>query len=162
MSDENMKWEAFKSAREIYDADVQKGFPMLLELAENGNSYAQAEVGLYYDLGEYCEQNMEEAVKWYEKAADQGNFMANYNLAGCYFNGQGVEKDEDKAIYLYRRAADIGEVDSQIRMGFMYLEGRGSLEKSLEQALEWWTKAAYQGNKDAISYVSRFGVRPTK
>ena len=40
--------------------------------AEQGHAHAQFNLGLMYSKGKGEEQNYEEAVKWYNKAADQG------------------------------------------------------------------------------------------
>ena len=51
---------------------------------------------------------MNEAVKWYWKAAAQGFAAAQFNLGVCYENGQGVEADVNEAVKWYRKAAEQG------------------------------------------------------
>ena len=51
------------------------------------------------------EQNIQEAVKWYEKAAAQGHTAACYLVALIYEKGEGVPQDLKKARYYYEEAA---------------------------------------------------------
>ena len=44
--------------------------------AEQGDSEAQYNLGLFYDKGEGVEKNHSEAIKWYKKAAEQGHAKA--------------------------------------------------------------------------------------
>jgi len=54
-----------------------------------------------YENGIEVEENIAEAVKWYEKAANKGDIMAMYNLAYIYKNGaNGVKKNIQKAVML--------------------------------------------------------------
>src|ERR1035441_732697 len=48
---------------------------------------------LCYHEGQGVEQDYQEAMKWYRKAADQGNARGQYGLGFCYANGDGVIKD---------------------------------------------------------------------
>ena len=49
---------------------------------------------------------IDEAVKWYRKAAEQNDAEAQNDLGACYANGQGVAKDEAEAVKWYRKAAE--------------------------------------------------------
>ena len=48
--------------------------------AENGNSYAQADLGDMYYHGVGVDQDYEKALKWFELAAKQSHSRAQYNL----------------------------------------------------------------------------------
>ena len=48
--------------------------------AEQGDAYAQGQLGWMYDSGQGIAQDYAEAVKWYHKAAEQGNAFAQRNL----------------------------------------------------------------------------------
>lgn len=67
---------SFSGLFSIYD---RVRFLMCLQTAENGDSDSQCELGCYYARTipkkvSYCiSQNMDEAVKWWTKAAEQGN-----------------------------------------------------------------------------------------
>ena len=51
-------------------------------------------------------------------------------------------------ISLLRKSAEQGDADAQHEMGGYYSVGLG-VEKSQEQAIYWWRKAAEQGHEDA-------------
>ena len=57
--------------------------------------------------------DMEEAVKWYRKAAEQGNATAQTFLGGCYANGRGVSEDMAEAVKWWRRAAGQGHAQAK-------------------------------------------------
>lgn len=49
---------------------------------------------------------MEEAAKWWRKAAEQGDSQAQYKLSLCYYNGKGVKKDLKEALKWYRKSQE--------------------------------------------------------
>jgi len=78
-------------------------------LAEQGDSYAQYNLGLMYDYGEGVIEDDTQAVYWYRKAAEQGHAKAQYNLGVMYESGRGIAKDDTQAVYWFRKAAEQGE-----------------------------------------------------
>ena len=112
-------------------------------LAEQGDARAQYNLGVCYYFGEGVEQDYEEAVKWYRKAAEQGYARAQYNLGVCYYNGEGVEQDYEKAVKLYREAAEQGSSSAQCNLGVCYNNGVG-VEQDYEEAVKWYRKAVVQ------------------
>ena len=62
-------------------------------LADQGDAYAQFNLGVMYRDGQGVTQDYAEAVKWYRKAADQGDAVAQKNLGVGYYKGQGVPQD---------------------------------------------------------------------
>jgi TPR repeat protein len=62
-------------------------------LAEQGDAYAQYNLGNMYMKGEGVPQDYAEAVKWYRLAAKQGYSSAQSNLGVAYTNGDGVLQD---------------------------------------------------------------------
>lgn len=48
--------------------------------ADQGDAYAQFNLGALYDKGEGVPQDSAQAAKWYRLAADQGNAIAQSNL----------------------------------------------------------------------------------
>lgn len=154
------EFEEFEAVEEIYHEDIEKGFPLMLALAEQGNVFAQCEMGFYYSFGKYCEKDYKKAIEWYEKAAENGHTCAQHNLARYYLEGIEVEKDEKKAVALYREAAEGDFENSQFALGSLYLTGRAGLEKDKDEAMKWIKKAAYQKYEKAIQAVAAFGIRP--
>ncbi|KAG9298314.1 hypothetical protein G9A89_002802 [Geosiphon pyriformis] len=63
--------------------------------------------GHCYQYGKNVNQNMDQAVKLYQKASDVRNSEAMTQLGHCYFNDKCIDQDTDQAIKLYRKAADM-------------------------------------------------------
>ena len=119
----------------VLDADFKKGldaakkgnFETALKewrpLAEQGDSYAQYNLGLMYDYGEGVIEDDTQAVYWFRKAAEQGHAKAQYNLGLMYDYGGGVIEDYTLAVYWYRQAAEQSHAKGQYSIGYMYASG---------------------------------------
>ena len=66
----------------------------------------QYEIGLRYEKGLGIPINLEQAFKWYTRAAIQGDARAQFNLASLYENGRGVKRSLKQALKWYRKAAE--------------------------------------------------------
>ena len=121
----------------------------LKKKAEMGDADAQERLGTWYasDGDEdvlSAPPNIQEAVKWWFKAANQGHVKAQHRLGFIYATGLGVKKDPLEAAIWYRKAAEQGFAPSQSALGSMYSTGEGvPLDKP--EAVKWWLKAAEQG-----------------
>ena len=62
-------------------------------LAEQGDAYAQNNLGVMYENGNGVVQDYAEAAKWYRLAAEQGVANAQNNLGSMYEYGRGVLQD---------------------------------------------------------------------
>lgn len=81
--------------------------------AEDGQAWAQNELGLAYQNGAGVPKNSTKAAEWFRKAADQGDPSAQNNLAGAYETGSGLPPNLDRAMDLYKKAAAQGSVYAQ-------------------------------------------------
>ncbi len=97
------------------EEDPYKAFEYYKIAAEKGYPKAQNMVGVYYDNGEYVEQDSQKAVYWYKKAlkSDENNLPAKFNLGRSYYYGTGVGVDEDYGLQLIQEAADGGYESAQ-------------------------------------------------
>ena len=120
----------------------------ILELANEGDVFAQTNAAWGYENGYGTTADDYEAVKWVQKAAKQGYACAQYNLGWMYKYGHGVEQSDVKAVEWYLKAAEQGYARAQYNLGDMYFYGRG-VERSYEKAVEWYLKAAEQGLAEA-------------
>ena len=75
--------------------------------------HPQEKIGCLYQYGHGVDQDLAEAVHWYELAARQGNQDAQYTLGCCYYDGDGVAEDWDKAEEWFRLAAAEGSPDAK-------------------------------------------------
>ena len=64
---------------------------LLRPLADQGDVYAQYNLGVMHDKAHGVPQNYAEALKWYRLAADQGHAVAQGSLGSMYhFSGDYV------------------------------------------------------------------------
>ena len=72
----------FEHATDAYERkDYKTAYKLFLTLAEQGDEYAQYNLGLMYYEGQGVPQDKKEAVKWWRLAAGQRDEYAQYNLA---------------------------------------------------------------------------------
>jgi TPR repeat protein len=125
--------------------------------ADQGNAYAQAILGIFYEQGRGGLPKAErEAARLYRLAADQGNAGGQVNLGVFYEQGRGgLPKDEREAARLYRLAADQGNADGQANLGDFYERGVGGLPRDEREAARLYRLAADQGITRAQSALRR-------
>lgn len=77
-------------------------------LAEQGNAFAQHNLGWFNEKGFGVPKDDKTAVKWYKRAAEQGNAPAQNNLGAMYFKGAGALQDYALAHKWWNIAASVG------------------------------------------------------
>lgn len=148
------KEEAYKIGDDYYfgkngkSQDYIEAVKWYLKSAEQGDAYAQNDLGYCYDKGLGVSQDYAEAIKWYRKAAEQGYAVAQNGLGFCYYNGQGVTQDYAEAVKWYRKAAEQGDAYAQLNLGYCYDNGQG-VTQDYAEAVKWYRKAAEQSDADA-------------
>ena len=70
-------------------------------------------LGDMYKEGDLVEQNNEQSVFWFRKAAEAGDADGQFNLGAMYDNGTGVSRKKAQAITWYQFAAAQGHVEAQ-------------------------------------------------
>jgi TPR repeat protein len=89
-------------------------------------------------------KSLQEASKWFRKAAEQGDADAQTDLGLMYDNGEGVAQDYVEARKWYLKAAEQNDPLAQNNLASMYHSGDGGPQDNVE-ALKWYRKAAEQG-----------------
>ena len=79
------------------------------EMAEADDPQAQFEMGELYYHGERTDQDLPEALKWYERASIQGHPDAQYRLGLMHMAGEGVERSLPQAYIMLKMAAVNGQ-----------------------------------------------------
>lgn len=102
----------------------------------------------------YLEQNPEEAIRWYEKAAEKGKVSAYYNLGVCYDKGIGVSLDAVKAYENFQKAAQMGSLFAANSLGICYYLGKGTTINKFE-AFRLFKLSGEKGNSAAFANVGR-------
>ena len=95
--------------QEIAERWILASLPTILRLAQQGVAWAQADLGVAYELGIALKQDFTQAAYWYQRSASQNSASAQTNLAVLYANGTGVHYNRPKAIELLKKAASQGD-----------------------------------------------------
>ena len=119
--------------------------PPLTNMRQAKEQYAQ---GMRYSEGDGVEKDLEQAVRYFRKAADAGYAPAQFVMGACCHTGSGMEADPAQAAEWYRKAAEQGHAEAQFNLGACYASGYG-VKKDPDRAIDWYRKAAAQGNEDA-------------
>lgn len=109
------------------EKDYSKAFKFFEKAAEYGNAYAQRMLAWMYYYGEGVNQNLVKAKEWYDKFP-----LENLDFHHLSFEDIVVTKD----------------TKAQYAVGMMFYYGN-YVKKDFLKALEWFEKAAKQGNTDA-------------
>lgn len=109
--------------------------------ANDGDPFAQVQMGYLYETGRGVPQDQARAISWYRRAADGGLREAKVDLGVAYLEGIGVPQDEDAALELFTSAAKQGVGLADSYMGEVYSFGIG-VRKDEDQARKWYGAAA--------------------
>jgi TPR repeat protein len=162
-SPDDLVSDARRKAEEAYrKADYVTAMMWLRKGADQGDSWAQNAIGVFYENALGVTQDFKEAMIWYRKAADQGLAAAQAHLGNLYLQGEGVPKDFGQALIWLRKSADQGYAPSQLVVGLIYFHGEG-IPQDYPQALSWLRKAADQNDNVAqytvgVMYEKGLGV----
>ena len=157
--------------------DFTQAMQWYQKAAAQGNPDAETTVGDFYANGWGVQPRADEAVRWYQKAADQGNVRAEIDLGIFYEHGLGVQQDYTEAKKWYQKAMAHGDLYAGSWAGgeIHWMMDRGTPQAShtnadsaeaevalgdaadfrqdYAQAMQWYQKAAAQGNADAESRI---------
>ena len=139
---------------EHLEQDFEKGIALLTECADSGDVIASYRLGKIYLQGEIMFQNLDKAERYLLLAED--NEYVQYALAKLYLQEEKYEIQ--KAVNYFGRSADKNHWASY-QLGRIYLFGAAELTKDKEQAIEWFTKSANDGNEYAqamLDNISKF------
>ena len=139
---------------EHLEQDFEKGIALLTECADSGDVIACYRLGKIYLQGEIMFQNLDKAERYLLLAED--NEYVQYALAKLYL--QEEKYDIQKAVNYFEKSADKNHWASY-QLGRIYLFGAAELTKDKEQAIEWFTKSANDGNEYAqaiLDEISKF------
>lgn len=134
----------------------------LRNAATAGDASAAYEVAVRFAEGRGVPANLEEAVRWFDRAANAGLVPAQFRLAGHYEKGLGVKKDLRHARRLYLAAAGKGNAKAMHNLAVLYAEGIDG-KPEYATAAEWFRKAALRGVPDSqynlgILYARGLGI----
>lgn len=120
-----------------------------------GFAKAQLKMGAAYELCSLgCEFDPAMSIHYNSLAAKQGESEAEMAISKWFLCGyEGVFMKNDEMAYRYAlRAAQAGLPTAEFAMGYFNEIGMYTIV-SIDQAREWYEKAAKNGNQDAISRI---------
>ena len=130
--------------------------------AMRGDPAAAYEIGLRFAEGRGIESNLDEAAKWYDRAAQAGLVPAIFRLGTFYEKGLSVKRDVDIARRYYLQAAERGNAKAMHNLAVLDADGGGK-GANYKSASQWFRKAADRGVADSqfnlgILYARGIGV----
>lgn len=120
------------------------------------NASNENRIASMYMYGKGTDVDINESVKWFEKAAKQGNIDSCYQLGRIYSSEKYGITDIKKSDEYYKTALN-GYIQAekentnatiQYRIGLMYYNGLGT-EKDIEKAGDWFLKSMKNENASA-------------
>jgi len=124
------------------------GSTRLRDAALAGDPTAAYEVAMRFVEGRGVPANLEEAARWFERAASKGLTPAQFRYASMLEKGQGVKKDLAAARKLYVSAAGKGHAKAMHNLAVLYAEGADGTPDYVNAA-QWFRKAAEHGIADS-------------
>jgi len=165
--------EKFAKAAEAYNAkDYETALPLFTELAEQGVTDAQYNVGLMYYCGKGTAKDLDQALLWLQKAAAQDHEKAKKlvervqgelddlkfaDVVKIYkdaYYSDDLDKFE-KALQTLKRAKENGYTNAQRKIDELAqrMHREGSMRLSPMTSFSWHVKAAEWGNAEAQATV---------
>jgi TPR repeat protein len=136
--------------------DTDEGLKWLTKSADQGYARAQSDLGAFYISGRHVAPDTKRGLELLGKAAAQGDPSASYNLGVMYRDGLGVAENRQKAESYFLSAAKKGHSDAQYGLARIAYD-----RKDFAQAVEWYGKAAQQGDLQAtynLAYMYHEGL----
>jgi localization factor PodJL len=138
------------------------GGPALRAAALKGDPAAAYEVAVRFAEGKGVAPDLDEAAKWYDRAAQAGVVPAIFRLGTFYEKGLSVKKDVDIARRYYAQAAERGSAKAMHNLAVLDADGGGK-GANYKSASIWFRKAADRGVADSqfnlgILYARGIGV----
>jgi TPR repeat protein len=124
--------------------------------AESGDREAQFSLGLRCCVQEGEGRDLEQGLRWYQKAAEQDHLLAQLNLGKMLAAGEGGPQDVAASERWLRRSAEGGDAGAQFALGFKRRMESLDLDcktrgESRVEAYKWLTLSAEQGYHKAAS-----------
>ena len=134
--------------------DYNAAYEEFFQLAKDGDSTAQYNLGLLYEQGLGVQYNRDKAVSWYTAAAEGGHGDAQLIIGDLFIEGYWSKEDFIQASEWYRLAAEQSQAEAQRKLGILYALGQG-VARDLTNAAYWLGAAAEGGDKEAAEWLRK-------
>jgi TPR repeat protein len=135
----------------INQIDLNETVNYLIKQAHEGDTYAQAVLGISFLHGDYDRIDEETAVKWIEDFLKENGPSSKWPIFSeavgiCYYEGIGKKSNNKKAFEHLEQAAKLKRPIAQFYLADFFMEGIGT-KKDMKKAYFWY-KSAYTKIKD--------------
>ena len=140
--------------------DFQKAMPILLLEANRGNGYACYDLGRMHLLGQGCEEDEEEAQRWFrdaldafqtaEMAAEKKGYL-RYRIGKCHAYGHGTEQNHEESARWFRQAVDENNPFAAYSLAGQYLRGQGVEQSNAEAYSLFYMAASHEKQPNAYA-----------
>jgi len=128
-------------------------FENILKLSEDGDIFAQNELGDMYLYGYGIKEDEEEGMKWLKKSAKAGNWGTMHKLGNKYYN----QGNYGEAVEWYRKSFDKGFDWDGYNLANCYYNGYG-VPKNYLKALKLYREVYDLENSASGSAINMLGV----
>lgn len=133
---------AHKEAGILFEqGKFQEAFHKYRALAESGSVTAQIFIGWMYEVGRGVIRDLDEAGRWYRRAAEAGSPLARFHLALLCIG----QEQYAAALEWLNMAADQNYAPALFRLAHMYRVGLG-VHQNRHKAYEYYGEAARLGH----------------
>lgn len=155
-------WNKKALVKPIYPPyPLMAGF-LLVKEANQGDPFAQHELGLRYIMGNGFNADTALGISWLKRAVKSGIPAAHFNYAIMCINGTGVDWNPFEAFYHIKFAAIAGLPEGMYLLGILYTDNL-LISRNLNLAFQWLNKAATAGflpAKQVIDEIIKSGFLP--
>ena len=137
--------------------DLFEGLNMMESAAKDGYRLAKLSLINVYLQGSAHFRDIDKGIELLFDLLDEypNDPMAKYMMAMCYFQGLGVEIDMERANELLTSSAELGYNVAMLDLGIAYCTGNVYFQQDYTKAMEYFQKAAAQGNPVAQLWIGR-------
>ena len=133
---------------EIADLDELK------QQAEGGDINAMIRLGDSLENGTAGVQDVDDAFRWFRKAAEEGHAVGQFKTGMAYAYGIGVDPDWSRAMRWYHEAAEQGHAEAEYAVGMIHCYGLAG-ESDKPKAIEWYKRSLADGYERAGRELAR-------
>jgi TPR repeat protein len=144
---------------DINSKNYKKGLALIALGAQQKNALCLKIQALYAYNDAETPEEFEQARAYIEKTLDlidEDDYEVKdlYFILGClYFYGQGHKTNEKVGLRYLKQAAEKGRVEAMVKLMNIYDSGSDTIDANTVEFLKWGTKAANEGNVEALYCV---------
>lgn len=138
----------------VNQVDLNTTVNYLIKQAHDGDTYAQAVLGISFLHGDYDRIDEETAVKWIEDFLKEKGPSSKWAIFSeavgiCYYEGIGKKSSNKKSFAYMQEAADLKRPIAMFYLADFFLEGIGT-KKDMKKAYHWYKNAYTKIKDDAL------------